>query len=519
MEIQQFSAATISSNMAVRPTAAPQTQKVQEEVSVPSDQISLNNGDESQSDVRSLRILHINDIHGAVEADADNNGGLAKAATVIKNERAEMPNATLTLNAGDIAEGSMVAYLTQGGVVSEALSNIGFDAIEPGNHDFAWGQDALQKMLTDSNAPVLNANIINSADGSTLGQPYMIKDINGVKVGMIGVDVQNMHRYIASEKLEGLEFHEPAEAVAEYLPKLKEAGCDLLMVVSHIGFEDDKKLAQQFPELDIIVGGHSHTVLEQGHYEGNTLIVQSGTKGQYVGELDLDFDLNSRKIVKAEPRLITVDSSVEPDPEVSDIIARSIESVSHIGNQVMGVAEEDLHFSHTGASMLNQIHADSVFDKTKEMGAEIALVSARNLRGDVPAGEVTYTQLFSAFPHTEEDTCIMRVKGSLLLEEMEERVQDGGRGPATPAGFTYTYDPELPSGHRITDVTMADGSKFDPDREYTVGTTISMMRKSRFNGASLKQTVGSSQEMFMDAFKAGSPWTDTPDSRVSTVQH
>ena len=520
MEIQQFSAATISSNsMAVRPAAAPQTQAVQEEVSVPGDQISLGSGEaQPQSDVRSLRILHINDIHGAVEADSKGNGGLAKAATVFRQEKAEMPDATLTLNAGDLAEGSMVAYLTKGGVVAEAMSSIGFDAVEPGNHDFAWGQEALQQMLADTNAPVLNANI-TTADGSTLGQPVMIREVNGVKIGMIGVDVQNMHRYVSSEKLEGLDFKDPVATVGEYLPQMKEAGCDILMVVSHVGFEDDKKIAQAYPELDLIVGGHSHTELPEGHYEGSTLIVQAGTKGQFVGEVDLDFDMGSRKIVGADARLIPIDSSVEPDPEVADIVARSIDSVASIGNQVMGVAQEDIHFSHTGASMLNQIHADSVFERTKQEGAEIALVSARNLRGHVPAGEVTYSQLFSAFPHTEEDTCVMRVKGSALLEEMEERVQDGGRGPATPAGFTYTYDPSLPSGHRITDVTMADGSKFDPDREYTVGTTISMMRKSRFADASIKKTVCSSQELFMDAFKAGSPWTDTPDSRVSTVQH
>ena len=133
----------------------------------------------------------------------------------------------------------MVAYLTKVGVVNEALANIGFDAVEPGNHNFAWGQDTLQKMLTYTKAPVLNANITHSADGSTFGQPYMIREVNGVKIGMIGVDVQNMHRYVSDDKLEGLEFGNPSDAVRENLPKLKEAGCDVLMVVSHIGFDED----------------------------------------------------------------------------------------------------------------------------------------------------------------------------------------------------------------------------------------------------------------------------------------
>ncbi|MCR5661613.1 MAG: bifunctional metallophosphatase/5'-nucleotidase [bacterium] len=512
MDIQRVNSAVINTNNTISNSAAP-VQKAAEqgtETAMPSDGVSIGEGKEG-GDVRSLRILHINDLHGAVDPEGE-TGGLAKVATVFKEERAEAPDATLTLNTGDIAEGSMIAYLTKGQVVADSLANIGFDAIEPGNHDFAWGQQALQDMLTDVNAPVLGANIVHD-DGTDFGTPYMFKEVNGVKVGIIGVDVQNMARYISADKLEGLEFKGVSDTIAKYLPEVKAGKPDIIMLMSHIGFEEDKKIAQQFPEIDVIVGGHSHDVLPEGHYEGNTLIVQSGTKGRYVGEVDLSFDMGTRSIVGAEARLIPVDGSVEPDPEVAAIISAAQEKVDEIGARVMGQAEEELPYSHTETSILNQIHADSVHAAS---GAEITLVSARNLRGSVEPGEVTYQQLFSAFPHTEEDAVVMKCTGRQLMEEMEERIADGGRGPATPAGFTYTYDSSLPSGSRITDITLADGSKLDPDREYTVGTTISMARKSRFKGCDVK-TIGSSQEMFMEAFQNGSPWHNNPDARSMDV--
>jgi 2',3'-cyclic-nucleotide 2'-phosphodiesterase (5'-nucleotidase family) len=476
----------------------------------PVDGVELESQPLESGQIRPLRILHLNDLHGAVEPEED-AGGLARVATILDRQRAENPEGTLTLNAGDLAEGTMVAYLTKGQVVSEPLGTMGFDAVQPGNHDFAWGQEALQDMLDDLNAPILSANIVHSEDGSPWATPYLLKDLNGVRVGILGLDVQDMARYVSAEKLEGLEFQPPSTAVARYLPEMREQGAEVVVVLSHHGFDEDCKLAREFPGIDVIVGGHSHTVLEQGHREGDTLIVQSGTKGRFVGSVDLGFDLSRRRIVSAEARLIPVGADVPPDPEVQAIINRAVAEVEPIGARVMGVAEEELHYSHGAAAKINQIHADSVLQAS---GAEIALCSARNPRGNLPQGEVTYKDLFSAYPMTEEDTVVMKVTGRMLMAEMEERIGDGGRGPATPAGFRYTYDPSRPSGQRLTEVVLADGSPMDPDREYTVGTTITMARKKTFREAKEVRNLGSSQEMFMEAFAAGSPWRNDPDNRL-----
>ncbi len=475
----------------------------------PVDGVDLD-GQDRESDLRPLRILHLNDLHGAVEPEEE-GGGLARVATVLDRERSADPDGTLTLNAGDLAEGSMVAYLTKGRVVSQSLGQMGFDAIEPGNHDFAWGQPALQDMLGDLNAPILGANIINAEDGKPWASPYLLKDVNGVKVGIIGVDVQDMARYVSAEKIEGLKFESPAATVARYLPEVRQQGAEVVVVLSHLGFDEDKKMAREVPGIDVIVGGHSHTELPEGHREGDTLIVQSGTKGRFVGEVDLQYNVSGRHLVSAQARLIPVDDQVPADPEVQAIVNRAMVDVERVGSRIMGRAEEELHFSFEENAKINQIHADSILQAT---GAEIALCSARNPRGNLPKGDVTYKDLFSAYPQAEEDAVVMRVTGRTLMAEMEERVADGGRGPATPAGFRYSYDPSLPSGKRLTEVVMADGQPMDPDREYTVGTTITMARKKTFREAKDMHTIGSSQDIFMDAFASGSPWRDNPDERI-----
>lgn len=451
-----------------------------------------------------IRILHMNDIHGAVE-------DLASASTVLQRERAAHPGGAITLNAGDLAEGSMVAYLSKGEAVVAALNPMGFDAIELGNHDFIWGQQVLGTMLQGLDAPVLGANVVHTEDERPLTRPYVVREENGVKVGVIGVDTPDMERFVGAEKLAGLRFEDPQQAVRRWLPEVRQQGAEVVVVLSHLGFDEDRKLAQAVPGIDVIVGGHSHTELPQGHHEGGTLIVQAGANGHFVGEVDLRYDRAARRVVASEARLLS--ASAAPDPAVQTIVEKYQQRVAAQAGRVMGQAATALRYSHDEAAMLNQMNADSLL---KASGAEIAVCSSRNLRGNLEAGDVTYRDLFAAYPMTEEDAVVMRATGRMLLAEIEDRVADGGRGVLVPAGLRYTYDRTLPSGHRVTGVTLADGRALDPDREYTVATTITTARKKTFAAARDLRRIGSSQEIFMAYFKQGSPWRDAPDDRVAT---
>jgi len=492
-----------------------------------SDAVSIGiSGDPYMGTIK-LDILHMNDVHGAIEPLMDPQlspdspvGGLSYTKSLIDREKGKNPEGTLLLNAGDIAEGSMVAYLTKGAVVTDAFREFGFDAIALGNHDFAWGQDGLKNLVMGLNSPVLAANITSKDDGEVMdiAKPYTIKDIKGVKVGIIGLDTTDIPRFVDEDCIEGLAFNNPAETVKKHLPQMKKDGADLVVVLSHLGFEEDKKLAQEVKGIDVIVGGHSHTELPGGHKEGDTIIVQAGSQTRFVGDLELDIDPVTKKILNYEARLIPViDKDLQPDPTVEKIVNHYLEETGKVSSQIMGETMEDLHYSHKEADKLNQILADAMLEKAGEKmdgKVDFALCSSRMLRGNLKKGSVTMKDLFSAFPMTEENMITLKTTGKMIMAEIESRIKDGGRGIVVPAGFKYEYDPSLPNGSRITSITDLEGKPIEADKEYTIVTSSSLSRSKPFLSATERKNHGSAQEVFFEYFGKGSPWNNDADQRV-----
>lgn len=476
---------------------------------------------EPQDTVR-LDILHVNDMHGFLEPLKDPKispglvGGLPRMKTIIDRARAENPDGTLVLNAGDIAEGTMVSYLTRGKSVAEALRPFKFDALALGNHDFAWGQAALNGMMGALGCPIVAANVVKTSDGTVMdgAQPYVIKDLKGVKVGILGLDTPEMRHFVAEEKLQGLDFLDGVKTVERWLPEVRSKGADVVVVLSHMGFEEDCKLAKAVPGLDVIVGGHSHTELPHGHQEGDTLIVQAGALTKFVGRATLEIDPATRRVVGYEAHLIPVKvDGVNPDPEVAAILAPYLREAQQVGARVMGEANEDLRHAHREAAKLNQIHADSIL---RASGAEFGICNSRTLRANVREGEVTFKDLYSALPFTEENYVVLRATGRQVLAEIEDDLRDKATELAVPAGLSYSYDPTRPEGQRVVSATLADGKPLDPDREYTVVLNETMSRKPAFHDTPRK-VLGPVQPLFFEAFDQGSPWNDDPDARVKRL--
>jgi len=156
-----------------------------------------------------------------------------------------------------------------------------------------------------------------------------------VKVAIIGLDTTDVKRLLGEEMIKGLDFEAPEKTMNKYLPEVKEKGADLVIVLSHLGFEEDKKLAQAVPGIDFIVGGHTHTELPQGHKEGDTFIVQAGSNSKYVGNLEISLDPASKKIVGSSASLIPITSDqVKPDPEIQNILKPYIEEANKIGSRL-----------------------------------------------------------------------------------------------------------------------------------------------------------------------------------------
>jgi len=469
-----------------------------------------------------LHILHINDFHGAIQPyiepsiSADGEvGGIANLKTVIDTERERDLQGTLLLNAGDLAEGSMAAYVSKGRIVGDAFKTFNFDAITPGNHDFAWGKDGFNCMVQGLDTPILAANIVNTADGKVMEglKPYSVIEKKGVKIGIIGIDTPETAIRLDPKKVKGIEFKAAAETARKYIAELKEQGVDIIVINSHLGLPEDEKLAAEVEGIDVIVGGHSHNKLEEGKLVGNTVIVQAGTKGGYLGKLDLQIDSNSKKIVSHKAKLIPVIAgNVKPDEGVNKVIKPYLSDAEKFGSEVMGEAKEDIHYSHSSPSKITQMLAEAI---VKQAGTKIGLCSARAVRGNISKGSVHKEDLFNAVPFTDENTLTVDIKGKYIKQYLEDGFKDGAKGAGIPGGaLKCKLDPTRPSGDRITSLTI-EGKEINPEETFTIAINDSIISKKSFATAENKKVVGPFQPAFFEYFQTSRVWDDKIDDRIS----
>lgn len=248
-----------------------------------------------------LVILHTNDTHSQIEPfgeqAGDNKGkaGLARRATLIKEIRKQYPN-VLLLDAGDFIQGTPYFNMFGGELEVKAMNQLGYDVVTLGNHEFDNGVDFLSKMLQNAKFDIVSANydVSNTVLKNQI-KPYVIKNINGIKVGIIGLNVRP-NGLISDKNFEGIRFLNPIDEVNRYAKILKEdEKVDLVIALSHLGYQSDsqfsdKKVAAGSRNVDIIIGGHSHTYLpepvEVKNMDGQpVMITQSGSKGMNVGKL------------------------------------------------------------------------------------------------------------------------------------------------------------------------------------------------------------------------------------------
>ena len=293
-------------------------------------------GADAKDQAVNLVILHVNDTHGKLMPHDDNNiknaGGIARMATMIKKIKSDNKGRVLALHAGDdFSRGDKLTLRYNGEVNMLAMQAIGYDAFVPGNGDFYLGVENLIKQTKLVKFPILHANVIYKESQERLFEPYIIKEIAGVKIAIIGLG------FVRLEHPSGwnLDLKDSIATAKELLAKLRDK-VDLVIALTHIGLVDDKRLAKEVPEIDIIVGGHSHDKLDEPLLiprpgdKGNVIIVQAFEHGLFLGRLDLMLNLEKSgkyKITKAEGKLLPIDNKIKDDKEVSKILKRYLKNL------------------------------------------------------------------------------------------------------------------------------------------------------------------------------------------------
>lgn len=415
----------------------------------------------------SLRILHVNDFHGFAESHKrlgsdDVRGGVACLAYLAETLRKE--KLSLLLAAGDMIQGSTWSNLFEGRSVIEVMNVMRFDAMVVGNHEFDFGKTVLTELTREADFPVLGANVT----GLDALKPYIVKEVDGIRVGIIGVVTEETPTATHPRNVEGLTFMPAAKTVERCIGELK-GRADIIVVLSHLGYNADMALASTVKGIDVIVGGHSHTKGVKPITVGSTVIVQAWEHGLVLGVLDLTVE--SGRIVAVEGRLEDiVPEKMARDEKVAAIVEKWAGKVRESMGKVIAEAEVDLDGENVRVreTNLGNFIADIL---KKESGADAAIINGGGLRTSIKKGPVTVGSIYSVMPFNNYIVGI-RLTGQQIRDTLEYGLSGieskEGRFPQV-AGIAVTYSPGGEPGKRVRTIHVA-GEPIDLSRRYIVAT-------------------------------------------------
>ncbi|MEM8665379.1 MAG: 5'-nucleotidase C-terminal domain-containing protein, partial [Pseudomonadota bacterium] len=439
-----------------------------------------------------LTILHVNDVHSRIEpinrfnstcsaeddAAGECFGGSARLATQIAAERAAADGPMLLLDGGDQFQGSLFYTQYKGQAAAEIMNAMVFDAMAVGNHEFDDGPDVLRAFIEKVEFPVLMANAVleegSALDGVVPGTTVL--EAGGKRYGVIGVTAEDTD--ITSSPGPTVTFTSVAQAVRRKIEKFNAEGIDRIIVLSHIGLPADRRLAGEVDGIDLIVGGHSHTLLSNteeraaGPYpemvqsaSGATPIVQAGAYGKYLGKITLTFDEDGH-VTAAQGNPILLDASVTPDPDMAARVAELAKPLDEIRKEVVGIAAEAIDGSRETCRAqecpMGNLVADAMLERVAGQGVSIAIQNGGGLRASIDAGDITMGDVLTVLPF-QNTLATFELSGQGIVAALENGVsaieEGGGRFPQV-AGLRYVADTSVePNGGRIqkVEVKNADG--------------------------------------------------------------
>ncbi|MCC6450202.1 MAG: bifunctional metallophosphatase/5'-nucleotidase [Candidatus Aureabacteria bacterium] len=467
--------------------------------------------------LRQLCILHTNDVHGhiteeRVEGWRKPSGGAATLASCVREIREENRAAgipTLLLDAGDIFLGTPEGTVSKGIAVVETMNAAGYDAMAIGNHEFDFGVGVVEALAAAARFPILGANVRVSSGGPppSFLRPAVVKDADGLKVGIIGVITESTPAIVMPGRTEKLVFEKPQGVVREQIAALKAQGVDFIVLLSHCGSWQDKEIAAEVKGIGVIVGGHGHELLRKPLRvrRTGTLIVQAGGTGQYLGRLDCRVDPDRGRVASHRYELVPLEKGrCLPDPEAQAIVDRWAALVGERFDETVAESSDDFAGNDTAEAPLGNLIADSMRAAT---GAQIAFHNNFGIRNPLLAGPVTYRDIYKILPF-DNTLYTMTLTGAQLLRILEQSLALK-YGILQLSGLTVEYSPKAPEGSRVGSVRCG-GEPLDPAAAYTV-TTNSFLAQGGdsyatfLEGRDMTNSGVLDRDAFADYLRARSP--------------
>ncbi len=462
-----------------------------------------------------LVILHTNDVHGRAVADPAGKVLGYAAIAQYKKDLEAAGDSVLLLDAGDASQGTPLVNLSMGKTAIEFMNAAGYDAITPGNHEFDWGLDNARQLAGLADFPMLSANIINHLEGDLTFAAHKIFDMpNGMKVGVFGLTTPETMTKAHPDKVRGIDFLQGEalyEVARKQVEELKAAGADIVVLLSHLGMDEEsapnrsQDVLENATGIDLVIDGHSHTLLEKGKKVGDTLVVSTGYNGQNLGVVVYDGEkftaslfagLGKSAVVEVEGVPYSALLSAKLDPEVAELVNSTNRAVKEELSKVFAKTEVFLNGerdpgNRTEETNLGDFAADAILWAARQaLGDQVAaaITNGGGIRASIQVGDITMNDMKTVFPFGNE-VSVLEVKGSELLEALEAATS------ATPkalgafpqvSGIVFSIDTTVPyeNGEQYPDSTYyapakpgsrvkiesVGGQPFDPEALYIIAT-------------------------------------------------
>jgi 5'-nucleotidase / UDP-sugar diphosphatase len=413
-----------------------------------------------------LTLLQINDVY-SIAPLPNGQGGLARVAT-LKQTLAQAGRTPFLVLAGDFLSSSVESTVFKGEQMIAGLNAAGLDLATLGNHEFDFGADVLIQRMAAAKWQWVVSNVIDIRTGKPVGgaPPYVVRTFGSLKVGFLGLCLAS--EGIRSETLKQLRIVPPLEAAAEYVPALQRERVDVIVAVTHLTFAEDRELAERFPEIALIIGGHEHFPITAA--ENRTLISKAGSDAKFVARIDVNRRLDGT--IERFYELLPITNALAEDPKTKALVD---EYESRLGlelNTVIGTTSAPLDAVSVRIRAAETNAGNLVADAMRaDTGAQIALTNSGGIRSDRvhPAGPITRRQILEMEPFGNVD-CVLSVSGKTVLDVLESGVSKlpsaAGQFPQV-SGLSFKVDAKAPAGHRVSDVKVGN-APLDPSQTYTL---------------------------------------------------
>jgi S-sulfosulfanyl-L-cysteine sulfohydrolase len=429
--------------------------------------------------VQKITLIQVNDVHGYINLHPElffekgracyrQAGGYARLAALVKQIRAANPGRNIFLDNGDTLHGTFPAVNTQGKALVPILNHLGLDAMTA-HWEFAYGPQVFLERAEELEYPVLALNVKKEGSQERVFPGWIVKEISGIKVGLIGLASNIVDKTMPPSFHEGLRFELGKADLPQTVQALREREkAHLVVLLSHLGYPQDLQLAADVPGIDVILSGHTHNRLADPIRQGQTLIIQSGSHGSFLGRLDLLME--NGKAAGYDHHLYEVEEAVKPDEEMDELVKNAWHPFEEELSEVVGSTISPLDRGSSLESTMDNLLLDAIAEAA---GTRLAFSNGWRYGGPILPGPVTLNDLHHIIP-VNPWISMVEITGQELRQMLEENLeQTFARDPyqqmggyiKRSSGIQVYFKVENPYPHRIQQL-FVEQEKVRPDRVY-----------------------------------------------------